>query len=153
MILIYNDKITHDAPVYYKKGAELYNKGKYSEAYYYFGKINKISPLYHAALFKQAKSAQKTGDYKTAVFKYNMYLKKAPEGIFSKNARLNLAKSCYYNKDYDCARKEFEKLSARTDNKGTAETIYSGLIEKNFDKEKDIIGISCVYVIPCNGSS
>jgi len=109
MILIYNDKITQDAPVYYKKGTELYNSGKYQEAYYYFGKINKISPLYHTALFKQAKSAQKTGDYKTAALKYDMYLKKAPEAVFSKNARLNLAKSCFYIKDYECARQEFEK--------------------------------------------
>ena len=45
-ILIYNDKITQDSPVYYKQGVEFYNNGDYQNAYYNFGKIKRISPLY-----------------------------------------------------------------------------------------------------------
>ena len=40
-ILIYNDKITQNSPVYYKQGVEFYNNGDYSNAYYNFGKIKK----------------------------------------------------------------------------------------------------------------
>ncbi|MCD7878644.1 MAG: hypothetical protein LUG16_01770, partial [Candidatus Gastranaerophilales bacterium] len=68
-VLIYNDKITQDSPRYYKQGVELYDKGDYENAYYNFNKISKISPLYAMALYKQAKSAQKVGDYNTAILK------------------------------------------------------------------------------------
>ena len=68
-ILIYNDKITQNSPVYYRQGVEFYNNGDYQNAYYNFGKINKISPLYSMALYKQAKSAQKVGDFSMAAFR------------------------------------------------------------------------------------
>ena len=45
-VLIYNDKITENAPKYYKQGVEFYEKGDYANAYYNFCKISKISPLY-----------------------------------------------------------------------------------------------------------
>ena len=63
-VLIYNDKITQNSPVYYKQGVNFYNEGNYADAYYNFSKIKWISPLYPMAIFKQAKSAQKIGDFK-----------------------------------------------------------------------------------------
>ena len=99
-ILIYNDKITQDSPVYYKQGVEFYNNGDYQNAYYNFGKIKRISPLYSIAIYKQAKSAQKVGDYSMAALKYKMFLDKNPNSIFSKTARYNLAKCYFYLKKH-----------------------------------------------------
>ncbi len=134
-ILIYNDKITQNSPVYYKQGVEFYKNGDYQNAYYNFGKINRISPLYSMAIYKQAKSAQKAGDYNTAVLKYNLYLKRNPNSLFSQTARYNLAKCYYYLKDYETAKKLFlETKSKMKDNASTAD-YYLGLIEKSTDKE------------------
>lgn len=134
-ILIYNDKITQNSPVYYKQGVRFYNEGNYADAFYNFSKIKRLSPLYPMALFKQAKSAQKIGDYKTAVLKYNLFLKKMPESVFNYKAHLNLAKSYYYLKQYEEAKSEFEKL-LKTEKSTDEEVFYLGLIEKNYNKEK-----------------
>ncbi len=134
-ILIYNDKITQNSPIYYRQGVQFYNDGNYADAFYNFSKIKRISPLYAMALYKQAKSAQKIGDYKTAALKYDLFLKKMPESVFSTNARLNLAKSYYYLKQYDNARIEFEKLE-QNNNLSTDEIFFLGLIERNYDIEK-----------------
>ncbi len=135
-ILIYNDKITQDAPKYYKQGVEFYDEGDYRNAYYNFGKIKWISPLYPMAVYKQARSAQLAGDYKTAVLKYKLFLEKLPDTAFDLKAKLNLGKSYYYLKQYDEARVPFEELEKKANNDGTEEVFYLGLIEKNFDKEK-----------------
>lgn len=135
-VLIYNDKITQNSPVYYKQGVQFYNDGNYPDAFYNFSKIKWISPLYPMALYKQAKSAQKIGDYKTAALKYGLFLKKMPDSVFSKNARLNLAKSYYYLKQYEQAGIEFEKLNKSSDSSVMEAIFFLGLIEKNSDKEK-----------------
>ncbi len=134
-ILIYNDKITQDSPVYYKQGVEFYNDGDYQNAYYNFGKINKISPLYSMALYKQAKSAQKVGDFSMAALKYKLYLDKNPNSIFSSTARYNLAKCYFYLKKYDDAKNLFLELKKQKDNKSYGENYYLGLIEKSANKE------------------
>lgn len=134
-VLIYNDKITQNSPMYYKQGVDFYNNGDYSNAYYNFGKIKWISPLYPMALYKQAKSAQKAGDYKTAAIKYKMFLDKMPNSIFDTKAKLNLAKSYYYSKQFDEAKKHFIDLKQSTNNFGTEEVYFLGLIEKKTDKE------------------
>ena len=135
-VLIYNDKITQNSPMYYKQGVDFYNAGKYPDAFYNFNKIKWISPLYPIAIYKQAKSAQKTGDYKTAAYKYNLFLKKVPDSVFSTKASENLAKSYYYLKQYEEAKTEFEKLAVKINNPGTEETFFLGLLEKNYDKNK-----------------
>lgn len=135
-VLIYNDKITQNSPVYFRQGVNLYNEGDYANAYYNFGKIKRISPLYPMAVFKQAKSAQQVGDYKTAALKYNLFLKKLPNSIFALNAKINLGKCYYYSKQYDLAKSQFEELKAKTDNDGTEEVFFLALTEKNFDKNK-----------------
>ncbi len=135
-VLIYNDKITQNSPTYYKQGVKFYNDGDYSNAYYNFGKIKWISPLYPIALYKQAKSAQKAGDYKTAATKYKMFLDKMPNSIFDTKAKLNLAKSYFYLKEFDEAKKHFTDLAQTTNNFGTEEIYFLGLIEKKTDKEK-----------------
>ena len=135
-VLIYNDKITQNSPMYYKQGVEFYDKGDYQNAYYNFGKIKWISPLYPMAVYKQAKSAENAGDYKTAVLKYKLFLEKLPDTVFDLKAKLSLGKSYYYLKQYDEARIPFLELAEKTNNDGTEEIFYLGLIEKNFDKEK-----------------
>lgn len=135
-VLIYNDKITQNSPMYYKQGVEFYDKGDYQNAYYNFGKIKWISPLYPMAVYKQAKSAENAGDYKTAVLKYKLFLEKLPDTVFDLKAKLSLGKSYYYLKQYDEARVPFLELAEKTNNDGTEEIFYLGLIEKNFDKEK-----------------
>lgn len=135
-VLVYNDKITQNSPMYYKQGVQFYNDGDYSNAYYNFGKIKWISPLYPMALYKQAKSAQKAGDYKTAAIKYKMFLNKMPNSIFDTKAKLNLAKSYYYLKQFDDAKKQFTDLKQSTNNLGTEEVYFLGLIEKKTDKNK-----------------
>ncbi len=134
-ILIYNDKITQDSPVYYKQGVEFYNNGDYQNAYYNFGKIKKISPLYSMALYKQAKSAQKVGDFSMAALKYKLFLDKNPNSIFSSTARYNLAKCYFYLKKYDDAKVLFLELKKQKDNKYYGENYYLGLIEKSTNKE------------------
>ena len=133
-VLIYNDKITQDSPLYYKQGVEFYDKGDYQNAYYNFCKIKWISPLYPMAVYKQAKSAQLAGDYKMAAIKYKLFLEKLPDSIFDLRAKLNLGKSYYYLKQYEDAKVPFQELEAKTNNDGTEEVYYLGLIEKNFDK-------------------
>jgi len=135
-VLIYNDKITQNSPMYYKQGVQYYNDGDYANAYYNFGKIKWISPLYPMALYKQAKSAQKAGDYKTAALKYEMYLKKAPDSVFDTTAKLNLGKCYFYLKQYDQAKICFEELKEKTNNYGTEEVYFLGLLEKSTDKQK-----------------
>ena len=135
-VLVYNDKITQNSPLYYKQGVQFYNDGDYQNAYYNFGKIKWISPLYPMAVYKQAKSAQKVGDYKTAAFKYERFLEKNPNSVFELKARLNLAKSYYYSKQYQEAKVQFEKIKKTTDNYGTEEVYYLALIEKRENKEK-----------------
>lgn len=135
-VLVYNDKITQNSPLYYKQGVDFYNDGDYQNAYYNFGKIKWISPLYPMAIYKQAKSAQKIGDYKTAAVKYERFLEKLPHSVFELKARLNLGKCYYYSKQYQEAKEQFEKIKKNTDNYGTEEFYYLALIEKREDKNK-----------------
>ena len=134
-ILIYNDKITQNSPVYYRQGVEFYNNGDYQNAYYNFGKINKISPLYSMALYKQAKSAQKVGDFSMAALKYKLFLDRNSNSIFSASARYNLAKCYFYLKKYDDAKVLFLESKNKNQNKSYGENYYLGLIEKSNDKD------------------
>ena len=135
-VLIYNDKITQNSPIYYKQGVDFYNKGDYQNAYYNFSKIKWISPLYPVALYKQAKSAQKAGDYSTAALKYRLFLEKSPNSIFIDSARYNLAKSYFYLKRYQEAKEQFLVLKKNKVNVPSSEDYYLGLIYKKEDKEQ-----------------
>ncbi len=135
-ILIYNDKITQNSPLYYKQGVNFYNNGDYQNAYYNFGKINRISPLYPMALYKQAKSAQKVGDYSMAAIKYKLFLEKSPNSIFAKTAKKNLAKSYFYSKQYNEAKNLFEEIKQKSNKQGAEEDYFLALLEKNTDKNK-----------------
>lgn len=135
-VLIYNDKITQDSPVYYKQGTDFYNDGDYQNAYYNYSKIKWISPLYPMALYKQAKSAQNLGDYATAVIKYNLYLEKTGTNIFNDSARYNLAKCYFYLKRYDEAKEHFLAIKNAKVDKPSKVDYYLALLFKKEDKEK-----------------
>lgn len=135
-VLIYNDKITQNSPVYYSQGVKFYNEGDFQNAYYNFGKINKISQLHSPAVFKQAKSAQKIGDYNTAVIKYSEFLSINPESIFAKSAKYNLAKCYFYLKKYDEAEQLFLDSKNNSGLHNSVEDYYLGLIYAKTDKEK-----------------
>ena len=135
-ILIYNDKITQNSPVYFKQGVNFFYEGDYQNAYYNFGKIKRISPLYPMAIYRQAQSAQKVGDYKTAAIKYKLFLEKLPDSIFDTNAKTNLGKCYYYSKQYESAKVQFEELKEKNINKGSDVVFYLGLTQKNLDKKE-----------------
>lgn len=134
-VLIYNDKITQDSPVYYKQGVEFYNNGDYQNAYYNFSRIKWISPLYPMALYKQAKSAQKLGDYSTAALKYELFLEKTPSSVFAGSAGYNLAKSYFYLKKYPEAKEQFLLIKSQKGNTPSNVDYYLGLIFKSEDKQ------------------
>ncbi len=138
VVLIYNDKITQNSPLYYKQGIEFYNEGDYQNAYYNFGQIKLISPLYSMAIYRQAKSAQKLGDYNTAVIKYELFLKKSPNSIFAKNAKNNLAKSYFYLKNYEEAKRQFQEISYKSHDIMPEKDYYLALIEQKYDKRKAV---------------
>ena len=135
-VLIYNDKITQDSPVYYKQGTDFYNEGDYQNAYYNYLKIKWISPLYPMALYKQAKSAQNLGDYNTAAYKYNIYLDKATTDLFNDSARYNLARSYFYLKRYEEAKEQFLIIKKEKNGVHSKVDYYLALLFKNTDKEQ-----------------
>ncbi len=135
-VLIYNDKITQDSPVFYKQGVDFYNKGDYENAYYNFLKIKWISPLYPMALYKQAKSAQKVGDYNTAALKYELYLKKSPDSVFVNSARYNLARCYFYLKKYAEAKEQFLIIKQQKKDTPSKEDFFLGLISKRDNKQE-----------------
>lgn len=135
-VLIYNDKITQDSPVYYKQGTDFYNKGDYQNAYYNYSKIKRISPLYPMAIYKQAKSAQNLGDYNTAAYKYDLYLKKATTDIFNESAAYNLAKSYFYLKRFEEAKEQFLLIKKEKNGKPSKVDFYLALLFKRSDKNK-----------------
>ena len=135
-VLIYNDKITQNSPVYYKQGTDFYNNGDYQNAYYNYSKIKWISPLYTMALYKQAKSAQNLGDYSTAAIKYKFYLEKENNGIFTDSAMYNLAKSYFYLKKYAEAKEQFLAVKNKNENKPSKVDYYLALLFKQENKDK-----------------
>ena len=137
-ILLYNDAITQSSPVYYKQGVAFYNKGDYQNAYYNFSKVHKLSNYYQMAVFKQAKSAQKIGDFKTAIEKYDLFLSKNPTSIFAPSARFNLAKSYYSAKKYLEAKKIFEEVKAKDADNAAVANYYLGIINIKNDEEESL---------------
>ena len=135
-ILIYNDKITQNSPIYYKQGVDFYNKGDYQNAYYNFGQINRISPLYSIAVYKQAKSAQKAGDFKTAALKYKLFIQRNPNSLFTQTAAYNLAKCYYYLKEYNLSKEYFLLAKSKDKDEVSAADYYLGEIEKQTNKEE-----------------
>lgn len=137
-ILLYNDAITQNSPVYYKQGVEFYNNGDYQNAYYNFLKVNKLSNYYQMAVFKQAKSAQKNGDYNTAILKYEQFLDKNQNSIFAASARFNLAKSYYSLKKYDEAKKLFEQVKSKDKENSAVADYYLGVLNIKDNQEEAI---------------
>ena len=137
-ILLYNDAITQNSPVYYKQGVDFYNKGDYQNAYYNFLKVNKLSNYYQMAVFKQAKSAQKIGDFKTAIEKYELFLSKNQNSIFAPSARFNLAKSYYSSKKYLEAKTIFEEVKAKDSENSAVADYYLGIINIKVDEKESL---------------
>ena len=137
-ILLYNDTITQTSPIYYKQGVDFYNKGDYQNAYYNFLKVSKLSNYYSMAVFKQAKSAHKIGDFSTAIEKYNLFLAQNQSSIFAASARFNLAK-CYYSlKKYEEAKELFEEVKVKDAESSAVADYYLGVINSKNDKEEAI---------------
>ncbi|MDD3236878.1 MAG: transglycosylase SLT domain-containing protein [Candidatus Gastranaerophilales bacterium] len=137
LALKYNDLVSLNNPKYYKQAVVFFAKQDYQNAYYNFGKVKKISPLYVAALFKQGVCAEKLGDYDTAIKKYNLLLEKSPKSFFAPRARYSLAKAYFQHKDYDDAERLFKQIK----NQGVVEdyiiasNYYLGLLNKKTNPE------------------
>ncbi len=136
--LIYNDMVSLNNPKFYKQGSDFYNKGDYQNAYFNYSKIKKISPLYKIALYKQAVCAENTKDYQTAIKKYNLFLHKYPNSIFSPKAKYRLAKCYFYSKDSEKAKEIFTNIQKHSpvEDYAIAANYYLGMLEKSTDVNK-----------------
>lgn len=61
---------------HYKQGLEFYYNNDFQNAYYNFARVSPFSDLALNALYRQAKSADKQNDTKTAIKKYSLCAKK-----------------------------------------------------------------------------
>lgn len=136
--LTYNDMLSFNNPKNYKTAVRQYQEKDYSNAYYNFGKVKSISPLYSAALFKQALCAERLLDYKSAMKCNKKIVDKFPKSIFAQKARYNLAKDYYYLKDFEASKKEFENVQKHglVEDYAIAADYYLGLISKETDKNE-----------------
>lgn len=136
LALRYNDMVSFDNPKYYKQAVDFYSKKDYQNAYYNFGKVKKISPLYIAALFKQGVCAEKLGDYGTVIKKYSLLVEKYPKSFFAPKARYSLAKAYFQKKDYENAERYFKNIQEHgfVEDYIIASNYYLGMIEKDSDK-------------------
>lgn len=99
----------------YALAEKLYVEKNYPEAYAAFLKINVFSPCYKPALFKQAVTAEKTEDWKTAKIKYDRILRFFPDSIFESRALYSAAKCRYMLGEYSGAKKRFLKIADKSD--------------------------------------
>lgn len=106
----YADASSFDNKKQYILADKLFESKKYQESYAAFLKIRFFSPVFKYALFKQALSAEKLGDWGIAEKKYEHFVHKFPGSIMTSRAEYSLAKCCFLNKDYDKANLLFLKI-------------------------------------------
>lgn len=106
----YADASSFDNKKQYILAEKLYESRKYQESYAAFLKIRFFSPYYKYALFKQALSAEKLGDWSIAAGKYEHFVHKFPGSVMTARAEYSLAKCCFMNKEYKKAKLLFLKI-------------------------------------------
>ncbi|MDD3436444.1 MAG: transglycosylase SLT domain-containing protein [Candidatus Gastranaerophilales bacterium] len=120
----------------YGKALNKYQTGSFSDAYDTFGKVSKFSKLKPAAIYRQALCAEKSGDNKTKIKKYNEIIRNYSNSTLGIRAKYLKAQYLYGNKKYKKAKKEFLWLLNKTPQTdyGIASNYYLGLIEVQHSK-------------------
>jgi len=106
----YADASSFDNKKQYMLAEKLYGSQNYQESYAAFLKIRFFSPYYKYALFKQALSAEKLGDWGIAIGKFEHFVHKFPGSIMTSRAQYSLAKCYFMNKEYKKAKLLFHEI-------------------------------------------
>ena len=140
-LFIFNSGHKKDSFTYYKQGIEYFEKNDFQNAYYNFTKIYPNSPLFLNALYKQAKSAENVGDYKTAIKKYQIMNKLTKNKNISPYALWRLAVINYENKNERNAKKYLHNLrdEYKTTEYGIASNYYLSKLTKNKEEKKEYL--------------
>ena len=140
-LFIFNSGHKKDSFTYYKQGIEYFEKNDFQNAYYNFTKIYPNSPLFLNALYKQAKSAENVGDYKTAIKKYQIMNKLTKNKNISPYILWRLAVINYENKNERNAKKYLHNLrdEYKTTEYGIASNYYLSKLTKNKEEEKEYL--------------
>lgn len=140
-LFIFNSGHKKDSFTYYKQGIEYFEKNDFQNAYYNFTKIYPNSPLFLNALYKQAKSAENVGDYKTAIKKYQIMNKLTKNKNISPYVLWRLAVINYENKNERNAKKYLHNLrdEYKTTEYGIASNYYLSKLTKNKEEEKEYL--------------
>ena len=138
-LFIFNLAHKKDSFTYYKQGIEYYNKNDFQNAYYNFTKIYPNSYLFLNALYKQAKSAEMVGDYKTAIKKYSLMNKMIKSENVSPYILWRLAIINLENKNERNAKKYFINLRSeyKTSEYGIASNYYLSKLTENKEIKKE----------------
>ena len=106
-----NKKLTeNDDMAKYKQAIELYQKNEFDKAYNYFSQISRFSVLKPAALFREARCAQSSGNIQAAMRNYSILLKRFPNSSLYPISEYNLAVLLFDRKDYFAAKRHFNHL-------------------------------------------
>ena len=108
--IYYVDASSFDNKKQYMLAEKLYGSKKYQESYAAFLKIRFFSSYYKYALFKQALSAEKLGDWRVAIGKLEHFVHKFPGSIMTSRAEYSLARCYFMNKEYKKAKLLFHKI-------------------------------------------
>ncbi len=140
-LFIFNSSHKKDSFTYYKQGIEYFEKNDFQDAYYNFTKIYPNSPLFLNALYKQAKSAENAGDYKTAIKKYSIMNKLIKNKNISPYILWRLAVINHENKNERNAKKYFLNLrdEYKTTEYGIASNFYLSKLTKNKEEKKEYL--------------
>lgn len=125
----------------YSSALSEFDSGKFSDAYYSFGKISKFSKLKPAAIYKQALCANKLGDTKSEIKKYNEITWHYSNSLLGSRAKYLKAQSFYETGKYKKAEKEFSGILRKypKSDYAVASKYYLGAIEvKKFQDEKKV---------------
>lgn len=132
-ITVNNKLVENNDMARYKKAIEFYRENEYSKAYNEFSKISKFSVLKPAALFREARCAQSSGNTQAAMRNYSLLLKRFPNSSLYPISEYNLAVLLYTREDYFAAKRHFNHLINKFEDTevAIAAKFYLGMINKN----------------------
>ena len=129
-----NKKLTeNDDMVKYKQAIELYQENEYDKAYNYFSQISRFSVLKPAALFREARCAQSSGNIQAAMRNYSILLKRFPNSSLYPISEYNLAVLLFDRKEFFAAKRHFNHLINKFEDTevAIASKYYLGIINKD----------------------
>lgn len=97
----------------YTQALAEYNNNDFSEAYHSFAEVSRFSKIKSAAIYRQALCAEKLGDTKSEIKKYNEVISHYPNSILSIRAQYLKAQRLYESKKFRTAKKEFNSIAGK----------------------------------------